>query len=426
MTASLFVVPSQAGAAPPTSINRTNSQIDSLQARAQTLAQRITNDQTKVSVAAEQYDEETILLQKDQATLAKTVKELTATRRQLGAAKVRVRTAAIDAYVTGDGLASQVGAVLNSTVNDAESAVVYSNVVTLRSSRAIQLHVVTARLACRALHPAEDPAAAAQAQRAAGKARAAAQAATLNAESALHEVKGQLYQLTLKREQEIAAAAAAAAAARAAAARAAAAQGCCRGRSRSGRRGRSGRRRGRGRCRQPPQSERQPGQRQGNGGLAPMGRGRGATSPGTVKPLVPVGTNSSGPGGGHRGRVLPRRSLRVGRRQPTGRRLLGPHHVGVGSGRRRSAAWGNGQDEESTRITSDEHRTRRPALLPLRQRRPVADHARRHLRRLGALRHPDDHPGGMVGTNVTYSRCTGRDSSTPASPDTPAGPDSPP
>ena len=64
----------RSGATPPTSINRTTSQIDSLQARAQTLAQRITNDQTKVSIAAEQYDEETILLQKDQATLAKTVK----------------------------------------------------------------------------------------------------------------------------------------------------------------------------------------------------------------------------------------------------------------------------------------------------------------------------------------------------------------
>ena len=43
--------------------------------------------------------------------------------------------------------------------------------------------------------------AAAKAQRAADQAGAAAQAATLNAESALHQVKGQLYLLTLKREQ---------------------------------------------------------------------------------------------------------------------------------------------------------------------------------------------------------------------------------
>jgi len=42
---------------------------------------------------------------------------------------LRAQTAAIEAYVTGDGLDSQVGAVLNSSVNDAQSAAVYSDVV---------------------------------------------------------------------------------------------------------------------------------------------------------------------------------------------------------------------------------------------------------------------------------------------------------
>ena len=81
MTVSLFVVAAPAGAS-PSPINATNSQINSLQARAQALAEQITTDQNQVSVAAEQYDEQTVLLQLDQATLAKTKSQLKATRRR--------------------------------------------------------------------------------------------------------------------------------------------------------------------------------------------------------------------------------------------------------------------------------------------------------------------------------------------------------
>ena len=125
---SLLVVDVPAGAS-PSPINRTNSQINSLQARAQTLAEEITSDQNKVSTAAEQYDEQTVLLQQDRATLAKTEHLLQATRREVVAARVRARSAAIAAYVTGDGLDSQVGAILDSSVNDAQSAAVYSDIV---------------------------------------------------------------------------------------------------------------------------------------------------------------------------------------------------------------------------------------------------------------------------------------------------------
>ena len=142
LAVSLFVVATPVGASPGP-INRTNSQINSLQARAQALAEQITNDQAKVSGAAEQYDEQTVFLQEDRATLVKTDDRLKTTRRQLAAVRLRAQTAAIEAYVTGDGLDSQVGAVLNSSVNDAQSAAVYSDVVVHTLNAAVnQLHVV--------------------------------------------------------------------------------------------------------------------------------------------------------------------------------------------------------------------------------------------------------------------------------------------
>ena len=211
--ASFVVLTVPAGASPPNSIDRTSSQIDSLQARADRLAQQITSDQNEVTVEAEQYDEQTVLLQKDRLKLAATLRQLRTTRRQLAAARVRVRTAAVQAYVTGDGFASQVGAVLNSTVNNADSAGVYSDVVTHTLEAAIgALHAVNDRQAAERATQLKTLANVAQTQRAANEARAAAQAATSNTETLLHEVKGQLYTLTVKREQEIAAAAAAAAA----------------------------------------------------------------------------------------------------------------------------------------------------------------------------------------------------------------------
>ena len=297
LAVSLFVVAAPAGASPGP-INRTNSQINSLQARAQALAEQITNDQAKVSGAAEQYDEQTVFLQEDRAMLVKTDNRLKEIRRQLTAVRLRAQTAAIEAYVTGDGLDSQVGAVLNSSVNDAQSAAVYSDVVVHTLNAAVnQLHVVSAKLAAERATQSRTLEAAAQAQRSAARARAVAQAATLNADSALRQVKGQLYQLTIQREQELAAAAAAraaaalraaekAAAARAAKAAAAAAAAAKRAHANGGN------------TTVATTSDTGGGVNLSGGGGAdgawPYGPGTGGGQPGYGQPLDPVGTNTQG------------------------------------------------------------------------------------------------------------------------------------
>ena len=297
LAVSLFVVATPVGASPGP-INRTNSQINSLQARAQALAEQITNDQAKVSGAAEQYDEQTVFLQEDRAMLVKTDNRLKEIRRQLTAVRLRAQTAAIEAYVTGDGLDSQVGAVLNSSVNDAQSAAVYSDVVVHTLNAAVnQLHVVSAKLAAERATQSRTLEAAAQAQRSAARARAVAQAATLNADSALRQVKGQLYQLTIQREQELAAAAAAraaaalraaekAAAARAAKAAAAAAAAAKRAHANGGN------------TTVATTSDTGAGANISGGGGAdgawPYGPGTGGGQPGYGQPLDPVGTNTQG------------------------------------------------------------------------------------------------------------------------------------
>ena len=297
LAVSLFVVATPVGASPGP-INRTNSQINSLQARAQALAEQITNDQAKVSGAAEQYDEQTVFLQEDRATLVKTDDRLKTTRRQLAAVRLRAQTAAIEAYVTGDGLDSQVGAVLNSSVNDAQSAAVYSDVVVHTLNAAVnQLHVVSAKLAAERATQSRTLQAAAQAQRSAARARAVAQAATSNTDSALRQVKGQLYQLTIQREQELAAAAAAraaaalraaekAAAARATKAAAAAAAAAKRAHANGGN------------TTVATTSDTGGGVNLSGGGGAdgawPYGPGTGGGQPGYGQPLDPVGTNTQG------------------------------------------------------------------------------------------------------------------------------------
>ena len=297
LAVSLFVVATPVGASPGP-INRTNSQINSLQARAQALAEQITNDQAKVSGAAEQYDEQTVFLQEDRAMLVKTDNRLKEIRRQLTAVRLRAQTAAIEAYVTGDGLDSQVGAVLNSSVNDAQSAAVYSDVVVHTLNAAVnQLHVVSEELAAERATQSRTLQAAAQAQRSAARARAVAQAATSNTDSALRQVKGQLYQLTIQREQELAAAAAAraaaalraaekAAAARAAKAAAAAAAAAKRAHANGGN------------TTVGTTSDTGGGVNLSGGGGAdgawPYGPGTGGGQPGYGQPLDPVGTNTQG------------------------------------------------------------------------------------------------------------------------------------
>ncbi len=74
----------------------------------------------------------------------------------------QAQKAAIEAYVTGDGFDSQVGGILDSSVNDAQSAAVYSDVVVHTLKAAMnQLHVVTSRLATERATQARTTAAAA-------------------------------------------------------------------------------------------------------------------------------------------------------------------------------------------------------------------------------------------------------------------------
>ncbi|MGD0943988.1 MAG: C40 family peptidase [Acidimicrobiales bacterium] len=292
LTGSLFVAAAPAGAT-PSPINRTNSQISSLQARARALALQITSDQNEVSVAAEEYDEDTVSLQEDQLTLARTEGQLKQTRKQLRAVRARAENAAIEAYVTGDGFDSQVGGILDSSVNDAQSAAVYSDIVVHSLKAAMsQLHVVTIRLAAEQATEAETTAAAARAQLSADQARAAAEAATSEVESALGEVKGQLAVLVIKKEQEIAAAKAAAAlaAARAAAARAAAAERAAAAKAARERADRV--------ATDAAYASAGDGSNLGPGtsdtGQWPFGPGTGPDQPGFGDPLIPAGTNPQG------------------------------------------------------------------------------------------------------------------------------------
>ena len=173
LVSSLFVVEAPSGAS-PNPINRTNSQISSLEARANALALQITTDQNLVSAAAEAYDEYTVEVQLDRLKLAKTARQLSSTEKQLRAVRARALNAAVAAYVTGNGFDSQVGGIFDSSVNDAQSAAVYSDVVvrTLKQA-AQQLHVVTGRLSAERVTEARTTAAAARAQLSADKARAA-------------------------------------------------------------------------------------------------------------------------------------------------------------------------------------------------------------------------------------------------------------
>jgi cell wall-associated NlpC family hydrolase len=287
------VVAAPAGAS-PSPINGTNSQISSLQARAQALAEQITTDQNEVSVDAEQYDEDTVLLQEDQITLAKTLRQLKATRKQLRAVHARAQKAAIEAYVTGDGFDSQVGGILNSSVNDAQSAAVYSDIVVHSLKAAMnQLHVVTDTLAVERATEAKTTAAAARAQLSADNARDAAQAATLNVESALSQVKGQLSALVLKKEQEIAAAKAAAAlaAARAAAARAAAAERAAAAQAARAKAAAAARQAQDNNATATSASSANSAE---DDGQWPFGPGTGPDQPGFGETLVPAGTNPQG------------------------------------------------------------------------------------------------------------------------------------
>ena len=299
LVCSLFVVEAPSGASPGP-INRTNSQISSLNVRAQALAEQISTDQNEVSADAEAYDEYTVLVQQDRLKLAKTERQLISTKAQLRAVRATAENAAIEDYVTGDGFDSEVGGILDSSVNDAQSAAVYSGVVvhTLKAA-ASQLHVVTARLAAERASQARTTAAAARAQLSADKARDLAETATANVQSALSQVKGQLAALVIQREQEIAAARAAAilaqeeaAAARAAArARAAAARAA---RQRAARQRAEAAKQAANASNTATARISGAGVDAGLGNQWPFGPGTGPDQPGFGSTLVPAGTNAAG------------------------------------------------------------------------------------------------------------------------------------
>ncbi|MGA2528818.1 MAG: C40 family peptidase [Acidimicrobiales bacterium] len=297
LVGSLFVVEAPAGAS-PSPINRTNSQIGSLKTRAQALAEQITTDQNKVSVDAEAYDEYTVDVELDQIKLAKVEHQLKTTQTQLRAVRVRAENAAIEAYVTGDGFDSEVGGILDSSVNDAQSAAVYSDVVvhTLKVAAAA-LHAITLRLAAERASQARTTAAATRSEAAADKAKSLAEEATANVQGALSQVKGQLAVLVVQREQEIAAAKAAAALA---AEKAAAARAAARARAAAARAAREkAAKQAAAAAKDVTNASTLPtlsgaGAGAGMGDQWPFGPGTGPDQPGFGSTLVPAGTNPGG------------------------------------------------------------------------------------------------------------------------------------
>lgn len=277
LAASLVVAAAPAGATSP-GPTPISSQINSLKTRAAAIANQVTADQNQVQIAAETYDEETILVQKDAKTLAATKLALLKERAALHAATIRVRVAAIETYVTGDSVADDVGTELTTSVNDASSVSVYGGVVAGTLDAAVaSLRADTDRLDAARASEARVVASATRAQHSAAQAQKTANADTLAAQSALNQVNGQMRVLVLQEQEEEAAAAAAAAAAKAAAAAAAAAAAKHDGSGGSGGSGGGG---------------------SGGGGSGGGGSGGGGPSgvgaPGYGEPLVPAGTNAAG------------------------------------------------------------------------------------------------------------------------------------
>ncbi len=206
----------------------TKADISSMRARAQGLSQELSRDQTAVSIAAENYDESQIAVKKDQALLAATARQLRTEETQLTAAKMHLRRAAIEAYITGDGQAAQFAAMMQPTIADGESVAVYGDsVATTLHSAVLSLDNASRRLQATQATQERQEQAAEHALHEAAAAKESAEAKTAQITGILHEVKGKLahmmveYEAAVARQQAEAAAAAKAAAAKAAAAAAA-------------------------------------------------------------------------------------------------------------------------------------------------------------------------------------------------------------
>lgn len=206
IAAGVVVAPSVAFGSPAP----TKQQIDSMAAKAASLAKQLSADQTAVMVAAERYNESEIQLSADRAALAKTAVRMKLMQARLATARQAVVTAAVAAYVTDDGAAGQVTAVLDGSATDAGSIAVYAGSVTANLENAVQqLDAAQQHLQqVRDVQTAQEHRAE-QAVQSAEQARTAAEKATSQVTQILHEVRGQLATMVIEHERAVAAAAAA-------------------------------------------------------------------------------------------------------------------------------------------------------------------------------------------------------------------------
>ena len=291
LAASWALAPVAAGASP------TRQQINSTEARAASLARELASDQTRVQVAAAAYDDAQISLGQDRAALRRTATALRQSRRVSDLARLRLRAAAVAAYVTGDGQGTNLAALLSPTPSDGQSIAVYGDSVAQNLDSA----VASLRLATQRLHDTQSrerrqELAAEATLQSASRAAAVASSLTSRVTAILHQVKGHLaaemvqYSEAVARAKQEAAARAKArqkaadeAAAQAAAGAAQAVQQS--GGGSSGGSGAGGSGGGSG------------GGGSGGGGGGGSGGGSGGGGGGTTvigQPLVPAGTNPAG------------------------------------------------------------------------------------------------------------------------------------
>ncbi len=204
----------------------TPGQIDHLRQEANALALQLTTDQNKIQIAAEAYDEDSVVLSNDKRGLHATERALALLRHNVTVAVGNLRNAAVDAYVSDNG-ADATFAVLDGTASDAGSIAAYAGSVSDDLQNAETAIVIAKdRVTTEAALQTAQQRAAATAVSLEAKARSIAETETARVETILAEVKGRLGTLILERQRYLAALAAARAklaAERAAAAAAAAA-----------------------------------------------------------------------------------------------------------------------------------------------------------------------------------------------------------
>ena len=201
------VLPATAGATP------TRHQIASTKARAAALASELANDQTKVQIAAATYDDAQINLAKARASLRRIASALKSSHHEIDLARLRLRAAAVAAYVTGDGQGANLAALLSSSLSDGQSIAVYGNSVAENlDSSVTALRAATARLEHEQLRRRRQEQAAEATLHSSARAAEVARRLTAQVTSILHQVKGRLavemvqYSLAVARQEQAAAA----------------------------------------------------------------------------------------------------------------------------------------------------------------------------------------------------------------------------